>query len=432
MENRGFVDIMRLLDFGIDPTGTFLALCSNDDLIKGQSRSVIDIIKSERYGKVFPKLKYNKGDKDFFLKETDGEWKLRTCKLISSYYAKTVNSNVVGLRASLSIDIDDLYADYIEALDENANKKYFNKFVTVWKKRYIQNRTPQIIITGTLWSPTDFLNKVMMLWENESKFKPHPHFKYTKISEDGNKVIIQVPALDYETGQSTCPELKSTEELLKEKSSMSTYLWETNFQQNPISPEGLYFDWANLQTYEKMPMRETDKCMASLDPSRKGNDYISMPIFNKIGDKHYLVDCFFSQKSIKVAYDEICDKIIRNHVTVLVVENNTETSIGDIIIEKLAQKGYYEIKVIEKYNTKKKEERINQFKDIITRNIIFPCKTMYGIGTMIGAMMAQVTTYSFEYPNKHDDGIDSLAIYADQIIEENGLEQKAMAFKRPF
>lgn len=432
MVSREFADTMKHLDYGIDPTGTFLALCSNDDLIKGQSRSVIDIIKNERYGNVFPKLKYDKKDKDFFLKETDGEWKLRDCKLISTYYAKTVKANVVGIRASLSIDIDDLYASWQEALDDNLNKRYYNDFVTVWRKRYVQNKKPQILITGTLWSPTDFLNKVMTLWENESKFKPHPTMKYTRISEDGKKVIIQVPALDYETGESSCPELKSTEELLKEKASMSTYLWETNFQQNPISPEGLYFDWANLVTYEKLPIKETNSCMASLDPSRKGNDYISMPIFNKITDKYYLVDCFFSQKSIKVSYDAICDKIIKNHVTLLVVENNTETSIGDIIIEKLAQKGYYEIKVIEKYNSKNKEERINRFKDVIIRNIVFPCKTMYGIGTMVGLMMEQVTTYSFEYPNRHDDGIDSLSLFADQIIEENGLEQKAVAFKRPF
>lgn len=352
--------------------------------------------------------------------------------MISTYYAKTVKANVVGIRASLSIDIDDLYADWQEALDENLNKKYYANFVTVWRKRYVQNKTPQIIITGTLWSPTDFLSKVMMLWENESKFKPHPTMKYTRISEDGKKVIIQVPALDYETGESTCPELRSTEELLKEKASMSTYLWETNFQQNPISPDGLYFDWSNLMTYEKLPLRDTDECYASLDPSRKGNDFISMPIFTKIDNLHYLVDCFFTQKSIKVSYDAICNKIIENHITLLVVESNTETSIAEIIYQKLDEKNYYEIKIIEKFNVENKEKRINEFKDVIIRNIVFPCKTMYGIGTMIGASLEQMTTYSFETPNKHDDMIDSVAIYADQIIEENGLEKKAIPFKRPF
>ena len=431
MENQEFVDIMKHLDYGLDPTGTFLALCSNDDLIKGQSRSVIDIIKMERYGNVFPKLKYSKEDKDFFLKETDGEWKLRDCKLISSYYAKTVKANVVGIRASLSIDIDDLYSDADDALDDEQNKKYYNKFVTVWRKRYVQNKTAQVLITGTLWSPTDFLARVTTLWESESKFIDDPNFKYTKISKDGKKVIIKVPALDYDTGLSTCPKLRTTEDLLKEKASMSTYLWETNFQQNPTSPEGLYFDWSNLRTYGRLPIKETMECMGALDPSRMGNDYVAMPIFNKIGEDHHLVDIVFDNKAITSLYDNIVNCIIRNSVTLLVVETNTNTSLPDIIYKKCKEKGYYNLKIIEKYNTVKKAERIAKYKDIVLRRIVFPEKIMYGQGTPMGKALEQMTTYSFEYPNKHDDMIDAVAMYADQIIEENGLEMKAVPFKRP-
>lgn len=416
---------------GIDPSGTFLALCSNDDLIKGQSRSVIDIIKSERYGNVFPELKYDKSDRSFFLKETDGEWKLKQCKLIATYYADTVNSNVVGERANLSIDIDDLYADPTEALDENLNKKYYNKFVTVWRKRYVQNKTAQVVITGTLWSPTDFLAKVTTLWENESKFVPDPNFKYAKISKDGKKVIIKVPALDYETGESTCPNLRTTEQLLKEKASMSNYLWETNFQQNPTSPEGLYFDWSNLRTYDKLPIKETSECMASLDPSRKGNDYVSMPIFNENNGDYYLVDCVFDNKAVNTLYNSITNAIIRNNVTTLVVEVNTNTSLPDILYDELKKKRYYNIKIIPLYNSTKKEERINTFKDTILRKIVFPEKIMYGPATPIGKAMEQMTTYSFDYPNKHDDMIDSVAMFADQIIEENGIDQKVVVFKRP-
>lgn len=417
---------------GVEPTGTFLALCSNDDLIKGQSRSVIDIIKDPRFGQVFPNLRYSKEDKDFFLKETDGEWKLRDCKLISSYYAKTTRANVVGLRASLSVDIDDLYQDSYEAMDDNLNKKYFDTFLTVWRKRYVQNLTPQIIITGTLWSPIDFLAKVIRLWEGESEFIPHPNFKYTKISKDGKKVIIQVPALDYETGLSTCPEFKKTEDLLKEKASMSTYLWETNFQQRPTSPEGLFFDWSNLQTYEILPLRETDECMGALDPNRRGNDYISMPIFTQIGNKHYLVDWFFSKKSLDASYEDICNMIIKNKVTTLVVEINTEASLKDILYEKLEEKGYYSIKIIELYSTDNKELKIRRHKESIVNHMVFPCKTLYGLGTMVGKGMEQFTMYSFEHPNKHDDAPDSLAMYDDQIVHENGLQMKAEAMARPF
>lgn len=428
--------VLRLYEafrLGITSTGTFLSLCSNDDLIKGQSRSVIDIIKSERYGNVFPHLKYDKKDRGFFLKETDGEWKLNQCKLIASYYAKTTNSNVVGIRANLSIDIDDLYADYVEALDDNLNKRYYNTFLTVWRKRYIQNKQPQVIIAGTMWSATDFITRVINLWQSESEFIASDKFKYCKISKDGSKVIIQVPALDYVTGQSTCPEIKSTEELLKEKASMDTYLWETNFQQNPVSPEGLYFDWKNLQVYEHLPNFNNNCSYASLDPARKGKDYVSMPIFKKDSDgQYYLTDALFSQTSMKMLYDDIVDKIITNHIVALVIENNTDTSLKEVIESKLNARGYYDCTIYEKYSTVKKELRINELKDIVRKRIVYPKQSLYGTNTAIGKMMEQVTTFSFDYPNRHDDGIDSICLFGDQIILENAIPQRAVAVKRPF
>lgn len=419
---------------GQDPGGTFLALCSNDNLINGQSRSVIDIIKNPRYGDVFPNLRWSKTQKDFFLKETDGEWKLKKCRMLASYYACTTRSNIVGQRADLSIDIDDLYADPKEAQNENLNKEYYDKFVTVWKKRYVQNKKAQIIVTGTLWSATDFLSKLINLWNKESKFVNDPRHKYCKISEDGKKVIIQVPALDYETGESTCKKIKSTEELLQERETMDRYLWETNFQQIPTSPAGMVFDYDKLNTYEMLPNIDSEYSYASLDPSRKGNDFLSMPIFRKDENegKYYLTDALFSQTSVKYLYDDIVDKIIFNKIIALVIENNTDTSLKEVIEEKLRAKSYYGCVIYEKYAVTNKEVRINQMKDVIKDKMVFPSKNKYGINTQIGKAMNQLTVYSFDFPNRHDDMPDSLALFADQIILENAIPQKAEPIRRSF
>jgi hypothetical protein len=123
--------ISEAWSFGIDDTGTILSLCSNDDIVKAGSRTVIDEMKSEQFGEVFPELKWKEEDKDYFLKETDEKWKLRDCKLQFSYYAKTTQANVVGSRASKSIHIDDLYPDYKEAMNKALNDFYDNKSKTV-------------------------------------------------------------------------------------------------------------------------------------------------------------------------------------------------------------------------------------------------------------------------------------------------------------
>ena len=56
--------ISEAWSFGIDSTGAMLSLCSNDDVVKSGSRTVIDEIKSDAFGEVFPKMKWSEDDKN--------------------------------------------------------------------------------------------------------------------------------------------------------------------------------------------------------------------------------------------------------------------------------------------------------------------------------------------------------------------------------
>lgn len=81
---------------------------------------------------------------------------------------------------------------------------------------------------------------------------------------------------------------------------------------------------------------------------------------------------------------------------------------------------------------RKKELRINENKDVILDRVVFPKKGKFGANSMVGKAMEQMTSYSFDTPNKHDDMIDSEAIFADQIILGNAIPMKAVAISRPF
>ena len=418
--------------FGIDNEGAFLSLCSNDDVVKSGSRTVIDEIKSEQFGQVFPKMKWNEDDKDFFLKETDEKWKLRTCKLPFSYYAKTTQANVVGSRASKSIHIDDLYPDYREAMNQALNKYYYNKSITVWEKRYVQNKPPKVCITGTLWASGDYIDQKIQQLKKEHKFFKHPKYAYTWVSEDKTCVIIQVPALDYETGKSTCPELKSTEELLKEKANMEDYLWETNFQQRPTNPEALIFSYDKLRTYETIPTSDYVGTYAVIDATRKsGKDFFAMPIFKKVDNDgkfdYYLKDCLFTRTATKDMYKDIVNKIIENHIICLVIESNVTSELKKAIDELLSSKGIDYCEIIEKYNTMQKSARITNEMHLIKKSLVFPNKTMYGINTDIGRYMENLTLYNSDCSNPNDDAPDSAAMFCSEIIEENSQPQIAIA-----
>ena len=310
--------ITEAWSFGIDPTGAILALCSNDIVVTNGSALVRQEMKSDAFGEVFPKMKWDKEDKDYFLKETDRDWKLRQCKLGASYNASTCNSNVIGQRASKWIHIDDLYKGYKEAMNKETNIGFYNDCQLSWRTRYVLGAIPKMVTTGTLWASGDFIDLEIKQLMKEHEFTKHPKYPYTLISEDKTCAIIQLPALD-EYGNSVFPELKSTEELLKIKKRIDEYLWENNYMQHSTDPEEFIFSYNSLRTYDTIPETDYKGAYAVIDANRKsGKDFFAMPIFKKVENDnvydYYLRDCLFSKTATKDLYEDIVEKIIEHHI----------------------------------------------------------------------------------------------------------------------
>ena len=424
--------------FGRNPTETVLALCSNEDVVKGGSSTVRNEMKTEWFGEVFPNMKYSSEDKEYFVKETDGNWKLRDCKLGSSYIASTVKSNVVGVRASQRIHIDDLYPSYIEAMSQKTNEEYYNKFTTVWRKRFVQNKTPKVVVSGTLWASGDFISKLVNEVTSKEQFKPHSKYKYTYINADESIAICRVPALDYQTGRSTCPELRTTEEIEEEQKRIPDYLFQTNFQQKPVDPESMMFSWGKLQTYKELPKKQYEGTYAVIDANRRsGRDFFSMPIFQREDnvdgvDYYYLKDCIYTQTATKDLYEDICQKIQEHHIISLIIESNVSSELAQNLEKMLNMNGITYCNIREKYNTEVKETRIIDQSYNILKRLIFPDKNNVSIQTDMGLFMNGLTTYNIKGRNEHDDGVDSLAMFSKEIIEGQGSKSKITIFKRPF
>ena len=417
---------------GVQNGGCFLRISYSDLLVKGFSRSVIDIIKSDEYGFIFPELSYKKFKKKLFPKETDEEWRLYTSKLLQSYIARSRDGQINGSRASLSVDVDDMLKDDKEALNMDLHKDIWTKWVNVIQSRRTLGRKIGYVIVGTKWSPYDLICRVSQDLKENHEFINDPKFKYTEIAVDGTAAIINVPALDYETDESTCPRVISTEELHEIRRKNTPYYFQSVYQQNPIPPDGLDFAYEVLNTYETPPRmgKEYDYTLASLDPARKGKNYVSMPIHCRMGEKFPLVDLLFEKKAMSDLYDDIVNKIINNKVIRLVLENNIDTSLKAILDDKLHERGYYSCEIIEKYSLGKKEDRIKDQQGVIRGQIVFPKKGLYPVNTPMGKFMEQLTTFSFDFPNKYDDAIDSEAMFAHYIILDRASSSKAQVLSR--
>lgn len=338
-----------------------------------------------------------------------------------------------GKRGKIVI-IDDILKGEMESTNTDLHKTLMDRYDSDWSSR-ADDENQKTLLMGTMWSNTDPLNVMRDRAEVDDELLDSKHFKYTEVAKSGNSVFIGIPALD-ENEESTCPLRFSTEFLLKKKRDMTPYLWQAVYQQDPIAPDGLSFEYSQLKLYDSIP-KVTSKVVrfASLDPARRGKNYVTMPIFYRFSetkDEYYLVDCMYQKKGMNELYDTIVSMIVDHRLSHLIVENNTDTSLKYVLETKLRQQRYFGCTIIEKYSTLNKEQRIKDNQGFMRNNILYPKKGLFPASADISRGMEAFVSYSFEYPNKFDDFPDAVALFAMEYIKGTSKPAKAQAFNRRY
>lgn len=424
--------------FGLDASGAILRISYNDTLVKGFSRAVIDIIKSEQFGEVFPELSYQQRGRKLFGSETDETWRLADAALNASYYARTNNSGITGVRASLSIDLDDVVKNAKEAENPQTHEEFWLKWQTEIENRKSGSGDIDIVVVGTKWSPEDFICRLVDNEKKRKHFVQDPRFKFVEIAEDGSTVIISVPSLDPDTDESTCEFVETTKKLHELREDLDEYNFSCVYQQDPIPVAGRIFAKENLQFYDKLPRRSdgtidlTEYAFAVVDPPRRGKNYLSMPILRRCDSDglYYLVDVLYVLKSINDCHEDIVNKVILHRVSNLSIENNTDASLRKFIEHLLNERHFVGCSLTEKYQTHNKEARIRDSAGSICKNIVFPASHLYAGSSEMGQFMATLTKYTFDKPAQFDDAPDSLALFNFEMILGRGKPAKATPVSR--
>lgn len=415
--------------YGLSINNSVIRMSYSDELVLGFSRTVKGIISSPEFAEIFSLFKLYNGKP--FEVERESDWKIKNANVPkSNHIARTRNGSTTGERASFAIIFDDMTKGAEEANSESVHRGIYDKWNTEWWNRRDGVRC-KFIFVGTQWTPEDILNRII---EDRNKVSPlkETNNPYVMESEDKSTIVIRVPMLDSEH-KTTCAEVYPQQIAEQIEQNTDPFLFSCVYQQCPIAPTGREFAWECIRTYIDLPNNLTPNSMATLDTARKGKDNVSMPIFkNDNNGNHYLIDAIYKQKAMDDLYAEIIEKIIENRITTLVIENNIDTSLKRLLEDRLHARGIYWCTIIEKYNTVKKEERIKNNRGIVQKQIIFPDKSIIRMNTDIGRMMDNITKYSFDKPNVHDDGIDSVCMYASEIIFGKGTLSKPTPINRIF
>lgn len=415
--------------YGISINNSVIRMSYSDELVLGFSRTVKGIISSPEFAEIFPLFKLYNGKP--FEVERESDWKIKNANVPkSNHIARTRNGSTTGERASFAIIFDDMTKGAEEANSESVHRGIYDKWNTEWWNRRDGVRC-KFIFVGTQWTPEDILNRIIEDRNKISTLQPTDN-PYVMESEDKSTIVIRVPMLD-ENHKTTCSEVYPQQIAEQIEQNTDPFLFSCVYQQNPIAPTGRELSWECLQTYIEPPDDLAPYCMAVIDTKRKGKDNLNMFICKPDGNgKHYLWDAIFSKKPMQSLYNDIIEKIILHRITTLVIENNTDESLKTLLDDRLKARGVYWCKILEKYNTVKKETRIKDNLWTILTLIIFRDKSIVKPNTDLGRLMDNITKYSFDYPNKFDDGPDGTALYASEIILGKSILNKPKPIRRRF
>ena len=413
--------------FGLSTANSIIRMSYSDELVLGFSRTIKGYISSPQFAEVFTNFKIYNGKP--FEVERESDWKIKNANVPkSSHIARTRNGSTTGERATFAIIFDDMTKGAEEANSETTHRQIYDKWLTEWWNRRDGQRC-NFIFLGTQWSPEDILNRIIV---DRNAIEELHETNNPYVMENSTTTVIRVPMLDSE-GKTTCEEVYPQAIAEQIRDTTDPFLFSCVYQQSPIAPTGREFAYECIRTYTELPEGLTPNSFATLDTARKGKDNVAMPIVKSDNNgNYYLIDAIFEQKAMDFLYDKIINKIIDNNVTLLVIENNIDTSLRPLLEKKLNERGYNLCEIKEKFNTVKKEERIKNNRGIVQKQLVFPDKMVFKPNTDVGRLMENLTKYSFDYANVHDDAPDSICMVASEVIMQNYKFGKIKPIKRWF
>lgn len=423
---------------GYDINSNIFKVFGNKDNIKRGIDTLVTIMTSPAYGRVFPYYgKFNGESRKMFsvCLPSDGQLKVRGSVQPTSVLMRSKNDSFDGVRVQYLFVDDITQSKDAEKLERH--KDDIDKFNRSWFERKDNVDDTFIIASGTTYHQEDLLSYLKHTF-GVACATPTP-FKFTSISDRNLlglpwlSVFCVIYGLD-KNDKSTFEERFPTSVFLhKRKTDYRNFM--AMVQQQPQPPQGSPFDYDNLpnlygeEGIPHLPDKTQEVCTASLDPARKGKDFHSMPIVVTIDGKKFLKDCIFEASPPEYLPNKIVSMIEKHHIVHLDIENNTTTDLKQLIRKLLQERGIDYCLVTDFFSYVKKEDKIRDYETAI-KSIYFPARGVFATNSPMGQFMYWLNAYNYDTPPKHDDSVDSLANYSQRFIVNKSVGCKVKTLQR--
>lgn len=361
-------------------------------------RAMNDILTSPEYAwrEIFPDVEIeSKSDKDQYIN-------LGKFKPFKTLTCRSIDASTTGVtRAEGYLMCDDLVSGIEEALNPERLEKLYMKYVSDLKSR--RKLGCKEVHIATRWSVHDPIGHLIV--ENEDN--PRARFIAVDCYDENGESNFNYK---YNKGFDTAY-LKNMEKV------MDDITFKCMYRSDPIEREGLLYHKSDLMFYlgglpvdDDGKTKEPDAILGVCDTKDTGTDFNCLLVGCKYGANFYLEDVVYDNGSPYVLDELNADCIVRNKVQMCQFESNKEGSRTGNEVQKLIDQKGGRCTITKKYTTQNKETKILVNSDWVKKHVLFKDETEWT--PMYRAFMKGVYSYVQMGKNKHDDGVDALAMLA--------------------
>ena len=393
----GLAELFLSYYMGLYPEKYNLASSHTNSITDKLYRDIYSIIASGEYAwsEVFPNVSIeSKSDKEQCIN-------LGNIKPFKTLNCKSIGSATAGVtRANGILYCDDLIEGKEEAFSPERLERKYEAYSIDLRTRKMEGCKELHICTR--WSVHDVIGHLIALYED------NPRARFIAVDcydENGESV------LNYKKNGFTTKYLKDLE------LSMDEISFRCIFRSDPIEREGLLYLEEELNYYlgglpveSDGSVKEADAILAVCDTKDTGTDYNCLLVGYKYGEKVYLEDVVYDNCSPYVLDELNANCLVRNNVQMAQFESNKEGSRTGNEVQKLIEQKGGRCSITKKYTTANKETKILVNSDWVKKHVLFKDKSEWS--KMYSAFMKNVFTYVQMGKNKHDDGVDALAMFA--------------------
>lgn len=293
------------MGLAINPNAQFIHLSYSDSLVQDNSLGIKDIMNSEAYRSIFPtRIKPNADTKkQWSTTEGGGLYATSTLGQITGFGAGRVD--VPGHKKIFNgaIIIDDPIKPE-DALSDVEREKVNRRFETTIRNRVNSRNTPIIIIMQRLHE-----NDLCGYLQNQEPYKWE---------------VLSIPCMSFDKNgkEKALWPFKHTVKELYEIKAANSFVFETQYMQNPKPLEGLMY--REFKTYELIPIFKGSmrKLCNYTDTADTGADYLCSICYVELPEGNFVLDVLYTKKPMEYTEQATAQMLTKHKIEYCHIESN--------------------------------------------------------------------------------------------------------------